>query len=106
MENRIMENFLKVDKKYFNNNLKPLEILIVAQVEEFNRNNRACYLTNKQFAEMFCVGTATVARTIDSLVELGYLKRCTQLINDNGQASRVRHLSVPSFGKKAFEWSY
>ena len=98
--------FLKVDKKYFNNNLKPLEILIVAQIEEFNQNDRKCYLTNQQFAEMFNVGTATVARTIDSLVKSGYLIRNTQLITDNGQASRMRYLSVASFNKKAFEWSY
>lgn len=98
--------FLKVDKKYFNNNLKPLEILIVAQIEEFNQNGRDCYLTNQQFAEMFSVGTATVARTIDSLVKSGYLIRHTQLITNNGQASRMRYLSVAGFKKKAFEWSY
>ena len=101
-----METFLRVNKKYFNSNLKPLEILILSQVEEFNRNNRDCYLTNKQFAEMFCVGTATVARTIDSLVEQGYLKRATQLINDNGQASRQRKLSVVHIYRQAFVASF
>lgn len=104
MENRTMK-FLKVDKKYFNNNLKPLEILIVAQVEEFNQNGRKCYLTNQQFAEMFNVGTATVARTIDSLVNAGYLIRNTQVITDNGQASRTRYLSVVNC-KQEFEWSF
>ena len=104
MENRTMK-FLKVDKKYFNNKLKPLEILIVAQVEEFNQNGRKCYLTNQQFAEMFSVGTATVARTIDSLVNSGYLIRNTQVITDNGQASRMRYLSVANF-KQDFEWSF
>lgn len=101
-----METFLRVNKKHFNNKLKPLEILIVSQVEEFNRNNRDCYLTNKQFAEMFCVGVATVARTIDSLVESGYLKRSTQLINDNGQASRQRKLSVVHLTKNTFAASF
>lgn len=101
-----METFLRVNKKYFNNKLKPLEILIISQVEEFNRNNRDCYLTNKQFAEMFCVGTATVARTIDSLVESGYLKRSTQLITDNGQASRQRKLSVVHISRTPFVASF
>ena len=41
METEIMK-FLKVDKKYFNNKLKPLEILIVAKVEEFNQNGCKC----------------------------------------------------------------
>lgn len=100
METEIMK-FLKVDKKYFNNKLKPLEILIVAQVEEFNQNGCKCYLTNQQFADMLNVGTATVARTIDSLVNSGYLIRNTQVITDNGQASRMRYLSVANF-KKSF----
>lgn len=101
-----METFLKVNKNYFNGKLKPLEILILSQIEEFNRNNRDCYLTNKQFAEMFCVGTATVARTIDSLVESGYLKRTTQVINDNGQASRQRKLIVAHITRRPFVASF
>ena len=50
---------------------------------------------------MLNVGTATVARTIDSLVDSGYLIRNTQVITDNGQASRMRYLSVANF-KKSF----
>lgn len=101
-----MEKFLKVNKKYLNSNLKPLEILILSQIEEFINNGRECYLTNKQFAEMFNAGTATVARTIDSLVEAGYIIRQTKVISNHGQASKMRHLLLVNPTKKQFTWSY
>ena len=97
----IDNTFLAVNKQYLHIGLKSIEILLIAQIEEFERNNCKCYLTNKQFADMLNVGTATVARTIDSLVDSGYLIRNTQVITDNGQASRMRYLSVANF-KKSF----
>jgi DNA-binding MarR family transcriptional regulator len=106
MEKRIMEKFLKVNKKYLNSNLKPLEILILSQIEEFINNGRDCYITNKQFAEMFNAGTATVARAIDSLVESGYITRNTTIISTRGQASKMRKLSLANSVKKQFNWSF
>jgi DNA-binding MarR family transcriptional regulator len=101
-----MEKFLKVNKKYFNSNLKPLEILILSQIEEFINNGCECYLTNKQFAEMFNTGTATVARTIDSLVESGYIIRKTKVISTRGQASKMRQLLLAKPTNKDFNWSF
>ncbi len=101
-----MEKFLKVNKKYLNSNLKPLEILILSQIEEFINNGCDCYLTNKQFADMFNAGTATVARTIDSLVESGYIIRQTKVISNRGQASKMRQLLLVNPVKKQFTWSY
>jgi DNA-binding Lrp family transcriptional regulator len=89
-----------------NSNLKPLEILILSQIEEFINNGRECYLTNKQFAEMFNAGTATVARTIDSLVEAGYITRKTTVISNHGQASKMRYLLLVNPVKKEFDWSF
>ena len=38
-----MENkFLAIDKKYFNKEFKSIELLIIAQIEEFERNNCEC----------------------------------------------------------------
>ena len=100
------EVFLKVNKNHFNKKLKPLEILILSQVEEFNRNNCKCYLTNKQFAKMFSVSEPTIDSAIDKLEKLGYLKRITNVVNNNGCASRTRELIALSIKKEDFRYSF
>lgn len=85
--------FLKVNKAYFGNDFKPLEILIMSQIDEYLRNGQECYVTNEQFATYFGVGTSTVKRTLDGLEEKGYIKRNTELCNDRGQASRKRTIT-------------
>ena len=38
-----MENkFLAINKKYFNLGLKSIDIMILAQIDEFSRNNCEC----------------------------------------------------------------
>lgn len=100
------EVFLKVNKKYFNKKLKPLEILILSQIEELNKNNRECYLTNEQFAEMFCVSKPTVDSAINKLEKAKYIKRVTTVESSNGCANRVRKLVALTVEKKPFNWSF
>lgn len=101
-----METFLKVSKKYFNNNLKPLEILILSQIEEFINNGRECYLTNKQFAQMFSVTEPTVDKALDRLEQLNYIRRMTNFISNRGQASKMRQLMLVNPGKRDLDWSF
>jgi DNA-binding MarR family transcriptional regulator len=86
------ETFLKLDKSHFNKGLKPLELLILAQVEEFVRNGCECYVTNQQFAEMFSVTQPTVDAAIKRLEELNYIRRDTKVTAGNNRANRVRKL--------------
>ena len=98
--------FLKVDKKYFNNNLKPLEILILSQIEEFITNGRDCYVTNKQFAQMFNVTEPTVDKALDRLEQLNYIRRLTNFISNRGQASKMRQLTLVNPVKRETDWSF
>jgi DNA-binding MarR family transcriptional regulator len=103
------ETFLKVNKKYFNNKLKPLEILILSQIEEFNNNNCECYLTNKQLAGLFGVNIATVARTLTDLEEANYIKRFTRTVNNKGYVSKERVLALVNKTEKktnGFNYSF
>lgn len=85
--------FLKVDKAYFGNGLKPLEILILSQIDEYINNGMECYVTDEQFALYFGVTKKTVSNAMKNLEEKGYIKRNTELCNDRGQASRKRTLT-------------
>ncbi len=73
-----MENkFLAVEKKYFGAGLRSLDLLIVAHIEEFQRNNCECHLTNQQFCEMFGEDINAVKRSIKRLEDIGLVMRQT-----------------------------
>lgn len=88
-----MGNFLAVDKNLLGKGLQPIDILILAQIQEFERTNE-CYATNQQFAEWFGVSTKTVERALDRLEELKYINRDTKVVSGNGQKSKQRKLKT------------
>lgn len=86
--------FLAVDKKYLNTGLKSLDILIIAQIEEFERNNCKCYMTNKQFANTFGESESTIKRAIAKLDRFNIINKNTVIINGNGKATKQRILTL------------
>lgn len=66
---------LRVFKDLFGLGLNPLELLILAQVMEFQLNKAVCYMTDEQFAENFGVSAKTVGRHITSLEQKGFITR-------------------------------
>ena len=89
-----MDNFLSINKKYFNIGLKSIDILILSQIEEYQRNNCECYITNQQFSNMFGESVSTIKRSIDKLEQKGMLERKTRSRTDNGKNSKERTLNV------------
>ena len=90
-----MENkFLAINKKYFNREFKSIELLIIAQIEEFERNNCECYITNEQLSDMFGESISTIKRALSSLETKGIIKRKTSTVSNNGQKSKQRILSI------------
>jgi DNA-binding MarR family transcriptional regulator len=101
-----MEKFLKVNKNHFNSKLKPLEILILSQIEEFINNGHECYLTNKQFAEMFCVTEPTVDAALNKLEQLKYITRKTEVVSGHGKTNKMRKLLLVKPTKEEFQFSF
>ena len=89
-----MDNFLSINKKYFNIGLKSIDILILSQIEEYQRNNCECYITNQQFSDMFGESVSTIKRSIDKLEQKGMIERKTRSRTDNGKKSKERTLNV------------
>lgn len=92
-------NFLAINKDYLNYDLKSIDILIIAQIEEFDRNKNFCHLSNQQFAEMFGESKSTVKRTIDKLEKLNIIERQTTFIKNNGRGNKQRILSLNNRSK-------
>lgn len=87
-------NFLAINKKYFDMGLKSIDLLIIAQIEEFKRNGCECYITNEQFSNLFGESVSTVKRALDKLETKGIVKRTTNIVSNNGQKSKQRILSI------------
>ena len=92
-------NFLTINKDYLNYNLKSIDILIIAQIEELERNRLSCYITNQQFANMFGESTSTIKRSLDKLESLNIISRKTNFIKNNGRSNKQRFLTVNSTEK-------
>lgn len=90
--------FLKVNKDLFTLGLNPTEILLVAQVMEFQANKKECYMTDAQLAENFGVSAKTISRALDRLETLKLITRETKTI----ASKRIRTII---FNKNAFEAS-
>ena len=93
----IEHKFLAVSKQYLDIGLKSIDIMIIAQIEEFERNNCQCYITNKQFADILGESESTVKRSIQKLDKLNIIKRRTNVVNGNGKANKQRILTLNKY---------
>ena len=88
------DKFLAVNKQYFDLGLKSLDVLILAQINEFNRNDCECYVTNQQLSDLFNESVRTIARVLDRLEGLNFIKREIVIRKEFGRANRFRVMSV------------
>ena len=82
--------FLKVNKDLFKLGLNPTEILLIAQIMEFNTNTGDFFMSDKMLAENFGVSDKTISRTMTQLENKGFIKRETR----NVKGGKVRHIKV------------
>ena len=87
-------NFLAVNKNYFSIGLKSIDLLIIAQIQEFKRNGCECYMTNEQFSDLFGESVNTIKRSIKKLEQQKIINRSTSFIEGNGRSNRQRILSL------------
>lgn len=83
-------SFLAVHKELYGLGLKSIEILIVSQVYEFQKQGLSCYITDEQFSSWFGESLRTVQRSIKSLDELNIIDRKTSYVDGNGRGNRQR----------------
>lgn len=84
------DKFLKVNKDFFKLGLAPVEILILSQVDEFNRTTGDCFMSDKSLAEAFGVSESTISRAVRALEARGFITRATK----NVKGGRERHITI------------
>ena len=82
--------FLRVNKDLFTMGLNPVEILILAQVMEFQTNTGDCFISDKQLAEQFGVSESTISRELKKLEGMGLIARETK----NIKGGKERHIKA------------
>lgn len=84
--------FLKVNKDLFKLGLNPTEILLLAQIMEYNTTTGDFFMSDAALADNFGVSSKTISRSLKALEESGYICRNTR----NTKGGKVRHITVNS----------
>lgn len=97
-------NFLMVNKDLFGCGLSPIEILITAQIMEYQRTTGDCFISDSTLADLFGVSSSTVSRALAALEKRGILYRETK----NIKGGKERHMcinidEIESLHKQHFE---
>lgn len=89
-----MNTFIKFKENYIGRGLTLAQILIVCKIEQFTDKGKSCYMTDEAFAQLTQQSVRQTQRVISELEKMHVITRNTQLKKDNGQASRIRTLTV------------
>lgn len=82
--------FLKVNKDLFKLGLNPTEVLLLAQIIEFNTTTGSFFMSDKALAEMLNISESTVSRAMRNMEGKGFIVRETK----NTQSGRTRHIKA------------
>lgn len=82
--------FLKVNKDLFKLKLNPTEILLLAQVMEYQTNTGDFFMSDDVLADNFGVSSKTISRSLKALEDKGYICRTTK----NTKGGKERHITV------------
>ena len=89
------KEFLQVNKEWLSNTeFSLLEKLIVAQINEYERNEKVCYMSDKKFADAFGVSTQQVTRAMKKLADNNIIQRNTKTVSNNRKATNYRTLKA------------
>lgn len=101
--NKDIDVFLKISKgKYFNNkDFSPIDILVMAQIEEFERNNKDCFISDETMAHNFNVSVSTINRSLDYLEKENYIIKKISYENVKGNIKKKRQLSIQNEDTKS-----
>lgn len=69
--------FIKVENQLIDmaneKKLSLVEVMILAKIEEFERNKCECYMTNEQFAYVCLCSASTITRSLTELKDMGMI---------------------------------
>lgn len=82
--------FLKVNKDLFKLQLNPTEILLLAQILEYQTNTGDFYMSDEALATNFGVSSKTISRSLTALEGKKFITRKTT----NTRSGKERHITA------------
>ena len=82
--------FLKVNKDLFKLKLNPTEILLLAQILEYQTNTGDFFMSDEVLANNFGVSSKTISRALTSLEGKKFITRNTK----NTKSGKERHITA------------
>jgi DNA-binding MarR family transcriptional regulator len=84
------KGFLQIDKSLFELGLNPTEILVLAQIMEYNRTTGDFFMSDDAMGKQFGVSSKTISRALAVLEEKKLIVRETK----NVQKGKERHIKL------------
>ena len=97
-------DILYVSKEYFGTGLKCLDMLIISTIEEYEKRDEECHITNKTLSNIFNESESTIKRTINKLEKLFIIKRKTFFISGSGRSNKRRALTLRPKNQWQINW--
>lgn len=91
---KVKYKFLMINKEYFGAGLKAIDLLILSQIEEFDRASHPCYMTDEYFMFITGEGKSAVRASLDRLEKKNIIFRETKVVFGNGKANRQRTICL------------
>lgn len=85
--------FLKVEKDLFKLGLNPNQVIIIAQILEYQEKGLKCFISNEALSDMLNVSVSTIKRELNGLTELGILNRKTH-VKQGGSGGKERFMLI------------
>lgn len=87
-------SFLAVYKELYGLGLKSVDILIISQINEYQKQGLDCYVTNEQLSNWFGESESTIKRAIKKLDELNVIDKKTSYVEGNGRGNCQRVMKL------------
>lgn len=90
----VKRRYMWVNYDFMDKGLTPIELLILSRVDEDNRFNKPCTLTNKKLSELFGETLYAVKNAISNLEKKNMITKTVQYVSGKGRGNRERRLYV------------
>lgn len=90
----IKRRYMWVNYNFMDKGLTPIELLILSRIDEDNRFNKPCTMTNTKLSELFGETLYAVKNAISNLEKKNMITKTVQYVSGNGRGNRERRLYV------------
>lgn len=90
----VKRQYMWVNYNFMDKELTPIELLVLSRIDEDNRNDKPCTMTNMRFANLFGESMYSIKNAISNLEEKDMIAKEVEYVSGKGRGNRERRLYV------------